>query len=91
MLLKKGALRKLTPFTIGSMMCRESLKKESVIEQIVKEAEQASLPGTSEDAFFESVSVIMDYYLDLLLNSNQVDKGILCRDLQACIHLSVPQ
>lgn len=86
MLLKKGALRKLTPFTIGSMMCRETLKKESVIEQIVKEAEQASLPGTSEEAFLDSVSVIMDYYLDLLLNSNQVGEGILCQDLHACMH-----
>ncbi|KAI4378179.1 hypothetical protein MLD38_015699 [Melastoma candidum] len=71
MLLQKGVLRKLTPFTIGSMMCRETLKKESVIEQIVKEAEQAMLPGTSEEAFLESVSVIMDCYLDVLVNSNE--------------------
>lgn len=66
MLLKKGAERGLTPFAIGSIMCRETLKKESVIEQIVQEASEAVLPGTSEAAFLESVSLIMDRCLDKL-------------------------
>ncbi|KAK9292092.1 hypothetical protein L1049_020048 [Liquidambar formosana] len=66
MLLKKGAVRGLTPFAIGSIMCRETLKKESVIEQIVREAQDAVLPGTSEAAFLESVSLIMDRCLDEL-------------------------
>ncbi|GFY83420.1 phosphatidylinositol 4-kinase gamma-like protein [Actinidia rufa] len=44
MLLKKGAERGLTPFAIGSIMCRETLKKESVIEHIIREAEEAVLP-----------------------------------------------
>jgi hypothetical protein len=66
MLLKKGAERGLTPFAIGSIMCRETLKKESVIEQIVQVAQEAALPGTSEAAFLESVSVIMDRHLDKL-------------------------
>nr|XP_043639124.1 phosphatidylinositol 4-kinase gamma 3 [Erigeron canadensis] len=66
MLLKKGAARGLTPFAIGSIMCRETLKKESIIEQIVREAEEGFLPGTSEDAFIESVSLIMDHWLDKL-------------------------
>ncbi|KAK9266821.1 hypothetical protein L1049_001645 [Liquidambar formosana] len=66
MLLKKGAERGLTPFAIGSIMCRETLKKESVIEQIVREAQDAVLPGTSEAAFLESVSLIMDRCLDEL-------------------------
>ncbi|KAK7350991.1 hypothetical protein VNO77_10101 [Canavalia gladiata] len=60
MLLQKGAERGLTPFTIGSIMCRETLKKKSVIEQIIQEAEEAALPGTSEAAFLDHVSVIMD-------------------------------
>ncbi|XP_059634380.1 phosphatidylinositol 4-kinase gamma 4-like [Cornus florida] len=64
MLLKKGAERRLTPFAIGSIMCRETLKKESVIEEIVKAALDSMLPGTSEDAFLESVSEIMDRRLD---------------------------
>ncbi|GMY07512.1 phosphatidylinositol 4-kinase gamma 3 [Fagus crenata] len=66
MLLKKGAERGLTPFAIGSIMCRETLKRESVIEQIVQEAAEFVLPGTSEVAFLESVSLIMDNYLDQL-------------------------
>lgn len=45
-------------------MCRETVKKESVIEKIVEESEESLLPGTSESAFLESVSVIMDRYLD---------------------------
>ncbi|KAL7183613.1 hypothetical protein ACSBR2_025910 [Camellia fascicularis] len=66
MLLKKGAERGLTPFAIGSIMCRETLKKESVIEQVVQEAQEAVLPRTSEAAYLESVSLIMDRRLDEL-------------------------
>ncbi|GFY84220.1 phosphatidylinositol 4-kinase gamma-like protein [Actinidia rufa] len=63
MLLKKGAERGLTSFAIGSIMCGETLKKESVIEHIIREAEEAVLPGTSEATFLESVSLIMDRHL----------------------------
>ncbi|KAK6926003.1 Ubiquitin-like domain [Dillenia turbinata] len=66
MLLKKGAKRGLTPFSIGSMMCRETLKKESVIEQVVQEAQDSVLPVTSEAAFLETISQIMDRRLDEL-------------------------
>ncbi|XP_058100439.1 phosphatidylinositol 4-kinase gamma 4-like [Magnolia sinica] len=66
MLLKKGAERGLSPFAIGSIMCRETLKKKSVIEEIVCEAEGAVLPGMSEAAFLETVSQIMDRHLDEL-------------------------
>jgi hypothetical protein len=66
MLLKKGVERGLTPFAIGSLMCRETVKKESVIEQIVQEAHDAVLPGSSEGAFLEAVSLIMDRRLDKL-------------------------
>ena len=66
MLLKKGAERGLTPFAIGSIMCRETLKKESVIEHIIREAEEAVLPGTSEAIFLESVSLVMNRHLDEL-------------------------
>lgn len=68
MLLKKGAERGLTPFVIGSIMCRETLKKESVIEEIICEAQDSLLPGTSEEAFLEAVSQIMDSRLDKLIN-----------------------
>lgn len=64
MLLKKGVERGLTPFDIGCIMCRKTLKDESVIEQIVREAQDAVLPGTSEDGFLESVASIMDRHLD---------------------------
>ncbi|KAK4362941.1 hypothetical protein RND71_018182 [Anisodus tanguticus] len=67
MLLKKGAERGLTPFAIGRIMCRETLKKESIIEEIVEEAEEGVLPGTSEAAFLQSVSLIMDRRLDDLI------------------------
>ncbi|XP_060213392.1 phosphatidylinositol 4-kinase gamma 4-like [Lycium barbarum] len=64
MLLKKGVQRGLTPFTIGSIMCRENLNKESVIEKIFQEALDSMLPGSSEDSFLESVSHVMDRRLD---------------------------
>lgn len=64
MLLKKGVERGLTPFTIGNIMCRETLNKESVIEEIVQEALDSALPDSSEDAFLETVSHVMDCCLD---------------------------
>ncbi|KAJ4956391.1 hypothetical protein NE237_013174 [Protea cynaroides] len=64
MLLKKGAERGLTPFAIGSIMCRETVNKDSVIENIIHEAMDSVLPGTSEATFLESVSQIMDHHLD---------------------------
>lgn len=67
MLLKKGAKRGLTPFAIGRIMCRETLKKESVIEQIVEEAQEGVLPETSEAAFLQSISMVMDRHLDDLI------------------------
>lgn len=66
MLLKKGAERGLTPYDIGSILCRETLKKESKIEEIIREAKDSVLPGTSEAAFLEAVYDIMDRYLDEL-------------------------
>ena len=64
MLLKKGVEKGLTPFAIGNIMCRENLNKPSVIEEIVEEAEDGVLPGSSEAAFMEAVSEIMDHRLD---------------------------
>lgn len=64
MLLKKGAEKGLTPFSIGNIMCRETLKRQSVIELIVQEAQESLLPGDSEVSFLDSVSSIMDRYLD---------------------------
>ncbi|KAJ6799456.1 phosphatidylinositol 4-kinase gamma 4-like [Iris pallida] len=66
MLLKKGAAQGLTPYDIGSIMCRETLKKESKIEKIIREAKDAVLPGTSENAFLEAVAEIMDSQLSEL-------------------------
>ncbi|TXG66550.1 hypothetical protein EZV62_007825 [Acer yangbiense] len=67
MLLKKGAERGLTPFAIGSIMCRRTLNEESMIERIIREAQGAMLPGSSEDGFLESVALIMDHHLDELI------------------------
>uniref|UniRef100_A0A0D9VEZ9 1-phosphatidylinositol 4-kinase n=1 Tax=Leersia perrieri TaxID=77586 RepID=A0A0D9VEZ9_9ORYZ len=66
MLLKKGAERGLTPYDIGSILCRQTVKKESEIEAIIEEAEDAVLPQTSENTFLETISEIMDFHLDKL-------------------------
>ncbi|KVI06670.1 hypothetical protein Ccrd_014978 [Cynara cardunculus var. scolymus] len=65
MLLKKGVEKGFTPFSIGNIMCRENLNKQSVIEEIVQEADDLVLPGSSETAFIETVSQIMDRRLGL--------------------------
>ncbi|MBA0620649.1 hypothetical protein Godav_006348 [Gossypium davidsonii] len=70
MLLKKGAARGLTPYAIGSIMCRENLNEESVIEEIVQEAEESVLPNTSEAAFLKKLSQIMDCRLDEIAGSH---------------------
>ncbi|KAL5062424.1 hypothetical protein RYX36_024161 [Vicia faba] len=64
MLLQKGVEKGMTPFAIGSLMCRKSLNNESVIEGIVKTALDSVLPGTSEATFMEAVSEIIDRHLD---------------------------
>lgn len=64
MLLKKGVERGLTPFAIGNVMCRETLNKKSIIEEIVEEAEDSLLPDSSEAAFLEAVSLAMDCRLN---------------------------
>lgn len=69
MLLKKGVERGLTPFDIGSIMSRKTLNKESVIEEIIEEANDSVLPDSSEDAFLETVSEIMDRRLDEIAGS----------------------
>ncbi|CAL0332020.1 unnamed protein product [Lupinus luteus] len=66
MLLKKGVERGFTPYAIGSIMCRENLNKESVIEEIICEAQESSLPGYTESEFLESVSQIMNSRLEKL-------------------------
>ncbi|KAL8162454.1 hypothetical protein V2J09_013943 [Rumex salicifolius] len=66
MLLKKGVEKGLTPYAIGNLMCRETLKKESVVEEIVREAMDSVLPGSSERTLLETVSGIMDRRLDEL-------------------------
>lgn len=60
MLLKKGAARGLTPYDIGRILCRETVNRDSEIEDIIQEAEDAVLPGTSENLFLETVSEIID-------------------------------
>ncbi|KAL1549750.1 phosphatidylinositol 4-kinase gamma 4-like isoform X2 [Salvia divinorum] len=64
MLLKKGSEKELTPFVIGNMMCRETVRNNSVIEEIVEEALNSVLPGSSEGAFLYCVSSIMDRRLE---------------------------
>ena len=64
MLLKKGAARGLTPHDIGRILCRETVNRASEIEDIIQEAEDAVLPGSSENMFIETVSEIIDHHLD---------------------------
>ncbi|CAN6341017.1 unnamed protein product [Urochloa humidicola] len=68
MLLKKGVEKGLTAFNIGSIMCRETLTKESMIEEMVRQAQALALGGTGEDetAFLQAISEIMDRRLDEL-------------------------
>lgn len=66
MLLQKGAERGLTLYDIGNILCRETVKKESKMEEMIREAEDAVLPGTGETAFMETISDIMDLYLNSL-------------------------
>ncbi|XP_010518322.1 PREDICTED: phosphatidylinositol 4-kinase gamma 4 [Camelina sativa] len=71
MLLKKGVERGLTAFEIGTIMCRETLTKKSLVEEMVEEAQEAVLPGTSEAAFLEALSNVMDYHLDEVVSSQE--------------------
>lgn len=69
MLLKKGVERGLAAFHIGSILCRETLTKESAIEEIVREAEAAQRGGGCDEddddtAFLQAVSEVMDRRLD---------------------------
>eukprot|EP01018_Ginkgo_biloba_P023453 Gb_24005 [translate_table: standard] len=73
MLLKKGAAAGLSPYEIANIMCRESLNKTSEIENILEEAQEAILPASSEAAFLEAVSQIMDRYLAQLTASKSHD------------------
>jgi hypothetical protein len=66
MVLKKGAGRGLTPYDIGNLMCRPTVKRESKVEEIIKEAKNTVLPECSETLFIETVSEVMDQYLDEL-------------------------
>lgn len=70
MLLKKGVERSLTPYAIGSIMCRTNMDMESEIEEMIHEAEDSLLPGMSESAFFEAISQIMDSRLDQKVLAN---------------------
>lgn len=63
MLLKKGAAAGLTPFQIGSMMCRETLDKKSPIEEMIEEVEQGWM--SSEPEFLAAMSDVMDQYIDM--------------------------
>ncbi|KAL9260801.1 Phosphatidylinositol 4-kinase gamma 2-like protein [Drosera capensis] len=63
------------PFAIGNIMCRETLKKESLIEEIVREASDSLLPGTSESTFLEIVSQIMEARLDEIAKVGSVTQA----------------
>lgn len=64
MLLKKGAVRGMCPYTIGSILCRETLNRESVIEKIIQKAHNMTLPGTHEADFLKTVWDLLDFELD---------------------------
>uniref|UniRef100_A0A0E0L6H7 1-phosphatidylinositol 4-kinase n=1 Tax=Oryza punctata TaxID=4537 RepID=A0A0E0L6H7_ORYPU len=56
MLLKKGVDAGLAAFDMGSILCRETLTKESVIEEIIREVQD----DDEEAAFLHSLSLSMD-------------------------------
>ncbi|KAM0046266.1 putative 1-phosphatidylinositol 4-kinase [Helianthus debilis subsp. tardiflorus] len=64
MLLKKGASRGLSPYTIGRILCRETLNEESIIEKILQKASSIRIPGTTEAEFLAIVSDLLDFELD---------------------------
>lgn len=64
MLLKKGVEMGLTPYAIGSIMCRKNMNTESEIEEMIQEAQDLLLPGMSESAFLEAISQVMDSHLE---------------------------
>ncbi|KAJ1264351.1 hypothetical protein BS78_09G256500 [Paspalum vaginatum] len=66
MLLKKGVERGLTAFDIGSILCRETLTKESTVEEILLEAQAARVADQDDRFFLQAVSEIMDRRLDEL-------------------------
>lgn len=63
MLLKKGAAAGLTPFEVGSMMCRKTLDKKSPIELMLEEAEEKMLPASNEQSFIVVLAKVMDSYV----------------------------
>uniref|UniRef100_A0A7N0R9V0 1-phosphatidylinositol 4-kinase n=1 Tax=Kalanchoe fedtschenkoi TaxID=63787 RepID=A0A7N0R9V0_KALFE len=69
MLLQKGIEHGLTPYAIGSIMCRDDLDKESVLEEIVREGTNLAQPGSTEEAFMEAISRAMDQRLKQLMAS----------------------
>lgn len=60
LLLKKGVARGLTAHDIASLMCRMDLNKESALEGMLSQAEEALLPGCSLEAFVETLGSIVD-------------------------------
>lgn len=70
MLLKKGAARGMTPFTIGNIMCREALTK-SPLEKLHKHALdsaaarfQISKADVTNEHYLQHMSAVLDEYLD---------------------------
>eukprot|EP00850_Spirogloea_muscicola_P011772 SM000074S21682 [mRNA] locus=s74:482912:485597:+ [translate_table: standard] len=69
-LLKKGSAAGLSPYSIGSMMCRTSLSEMSEIEKILEAVEESVLPGSSEEAFLEKVYMLLDNSVQKLARSH---------------------
>ncbi|CAM8950537.1 unnamed protein product [Rhodiola kirilowii] len=67
MLLQKGIGCGLTPYAIGSIMCRDDLDKESVLEEIVHQGIESVLPDSTEDVTMEGISKAMDGRLKQLM------------------------
>jgi len=70
MLLKKGAARGMTPFSIGNIMCREALTK-SPLEKLHKHALdlaaahlQISKVEVTNEHYLQHMSAVLDEYLD---------------------------
>lgn len=71
MLLQKGIERGLTPYTIGSIMCRDDLDKESVLEEISRQGMNSVAPNSTEEVIMEGIYKAMNVRLNQLVTARK--------------------
>lgn len=63
-LLKRGAKRKLSPYQIGGILCRDSHGNSSVIEKVIAETQKVMFPEANEAWFLRYVADLLAVELD---------------------------